>query len=123
MNNLKTYIDKPALLAIALTLPLVYYISASLLEILGSKMLTDLLKASGWGDTLFLVMNVCVILSLMVCFSNLVYMNFSKIHKNTPDIRAKSLFNLFIFAVNIGGVVFVYVYILATFPQIPVGQG
>lgn len=125
MSNIEKYFDKPIFLGLALLLPSTIILASILLRAVESdivyRALYDIKK---WVNP-YMVMNIAALLSLLVCFGDIIRINAKQVSGREEErvIYSKSFMNLAIILINISYISFIYLYHdLVKLGSIPVGR-
>jgi hypothetical protein len=125
MSDIDKYFDKPTFTGLVLLLPSTIILVSILLRAVDSDLLYRALYDIKRNLNPYMVMNIASLLSLLICFGHIIYLNSSKtdsLHEVT-FIQRKSLLNVAIMTINISYISFIYLcHDLEKLGNIPVGR-
>jgi len=125
MSDIEKYFDKYVFTGLALILPSTIILVSIILRAVDSDLLYRALYDIKRDLNPYIVMNIASLLSLLICFGDIIYLNSLKsesLHE-IIFIQKKSLLNVAIMTVNISYISFIYIYHdLEKLGNIPVGR-
>lgn len=125
MTDMEKYFDKTTFTGLVLLLPSTLIIISILLRAVESELFYEALFTIKKTLNPYIVMNVCSLVSLLICFADIIVINAKKADtkENELLVYRKSFLNLTIMTVNISYIIFIYLYHdLQKLGNIPVGR-
>ena len=125
MTDMEKYFDKTTITGLVLLLPSTMIIISILLRAVETELFYEALFTIKKTLNPYIVMNVCSLISLLICFADIIYINSKKADTKEHELLVyrKSFLNLTIMTVNISYIIFIYLYHdLQKLGNIPVGR-
>lgn len=125
MTDMEKYFDKTTFTGLVLLLPSTMIIISILLRAVDSELFYEALFTIKKTLNPYIVMNVCSLVSLLICFADIIFINAKKADtkENELLVYRKSFLNLTVMTVNISYIIFIYLYHdLQKLGNIPVGR-
>ena len=125
MTDMEKYFDKTTFTGLVLLLPSTVIIISILLRAVESDLFYEALFTIKKTLNPYVVMNVSSLVSLLICFADIIYINSKKADTKEHELLVyrKSFLNLTIMTVNISYIIFIYLYHdLQKLGNIPVGR-
>ncbi|MBN8586597.1 MAG: hypothetical protein J0M37_16030 [Ignavibacteria bacterium] len=122
---MEKYFDKTTFTGLVLLLPSTMIIISILLRAVESELFYEALFTIKKTLNPYVVMNVCSLVSLLICFADIIFINSKKADTKELELLVyrKSFLNLTIITVNISYIIFIYLYHdLQKLGNIPVGR-
>lgn len=125
MTDMEKYFDKTTITGLVLLLPSTMIIISILLRAVETELFYEALFIIKKTLNPYVVMNVSSLVSLLICFADIIYINSKKADTKEHELLVyrKSFLNLTIMTVNISYIIFIYLYHdLQKLGNIPVGR-
>lgn len=125
MTDMEKYFDKTTFTGLVLLLPSTVIIISILLRAIESDLFYEALFTIKKTLNPFVVMNVSSLISLLICFADIIFINSKKADTKEHELLVyrKSFLNLTVITVNISYIIFIYLYHdLQKLGNIPVGR-
>ena len=125
MTDMEKYFDKTTFTGLVLLLPSTMIIISILLRAVESELFYEALFTIKKTLNPYVVMNVSSLVSLLICFADIIYINSKKADTKEHELLVyrKSFLNLTVITVNISYIIFIYLYHdLQKLGNIPVGR-
>ncbi|HRJ85239.1 MAG TPA: hypothetical protein PK753_06170 [Ignavibacteria bacterium] len=125
MRDIENYFDKPTFVGLVLILPSTIVLASILLRAFESDLLYRVLYDIKRSVNPFIVMNITALLSLLICFSNIIRINAQKVSGSEEEriIYSKSFVNIAVIFINISYILIIYFcHDLEKLGNIPVGR-
>ena len=125
MSDIEKYFDKFSFAGLALLMPSTVILISILLRAVDSEILYRALFEIKKTLNPYIVMNIASLLSLVICFSDIIRINGTKVSGRDEElfVYRKSFLNLSIMLINMSYISFIYLYHdLEKLGNIPVGR-